>query len=116
VKNDGPGEETGGNLEDPPESLEARLADLRVNGPRPQVHEGPVERDGTTRLAENFSHCGIILIRETIEDGAVEGDFGIDLFPEYFVEMFLKKPIEGDMDLKAFQDVLHHDHPKLHFN
>jgi hypothetical protein len=116
VKDDGPGAKARGDLEEPPEPLEARLADLRVDGPGPKIHEGPVECDKPACLAKDVPHGGIIPIRKMIEDGAGEGDLRVDLFPEDLIEMFLEKLIEGDMDLKLFQGVLHRDYPDRHIN
>ena len=100
------------DLEDAEKPLEGHPADCRVDGPRTQIHEGPMEGDGPIGPAELPRQAGVLAVGEALEDGAVEGDLRVDPLPEDLVEMFLKKLIEGDMDLKMFQDVLHRDHPE----
>jgi len=71
-----------------------------------------VKGDGAIGPEESFRYGSVLAVREALEDGAVERDLGVDPFLEDLVEMFLMKLIEGDMDLKVFQDVLHRDHPE----
>lgn len=101
-----------GDLENAKKAPEAHPPDLRVDGPRTKIHEGPVEGDGATGPAELPRHSGVITVGKAFEDGAVEGDLRVDPLPENLVEMFLEELIEGDMDLQMAQDVLHCDHPE----
>jgi hypothetical protein len=71
-----------------------------------------MEGDGAIGPAKLLRKACVFAVGEALKDGAVECNLRVDPLPEHLVEMMEEKLIEGDMDLKMFQDVLHRDHPE----